>query len=83
MRKFNYKYSKIWPTQDQGQDPATKKKFNRKKENNDIFQNSVDDIILQDNMKLSVEEEEHENIDSEVDKNNIYEIDNMSIYENI
>ena len=40
------------------------------------------DKILQENKKLSAEDESHENIGSEIYENDIYEIYNMSIYEN-
>ena len=42
----------------------------------------MDDIILQESNKLSAEYEAHGNIDSEIDKNYIYMIDNMSPGEN-
>ena len=78
---FSFKYPKTWHTKGYGQEPTKTRKFNRKKQNNDIVQHAVDEIILHDNMKLSVEQEAHDNIDSEVDENNLYKIDNMSIDE--
>ena len=57
-------------------------KFNRQQYNNAIVLNELDQIILQDNIKLSVEEKAHENINSEFDKNDLYEIDNMDLDEN-
>ena len=54
---FGSKYSKIRPTKDRVQDHATKNKFNREQENNDIYHHEFDEIILQDNKKLSVEDE--------------------------
>ena len=61
--------------------PTTRDKFNRQKENNAIVNNEVDEIILQENNKLIAEYEAHENTDSEIDENNIYEIDNMILDE--
>ena len=55
--------------------------FNRNKQKNDIVQHAVDEITLQENRKLSVEEKARENIDSEVEENYLYEIDNMSLDE--
>ena len=40
-----------------------KKKFSREKENNDIVQHAVDEIILQENNIFSAEDEALENID--------------------
>ena len=49
--------------------------------NNDIVQNAVDEIIQQENKKLSAEDEAHGSIYSGIDENNIYEIDNMILDE--
>ena len=38
----------------------------------------MDELILQGNNKVSAEYEAHENIESEIDWDNIYQIDNMS-----
>ena len=43
----------------------------------------MDDIILQYKNKVSAEYESHGNIDSEIDENGLYEIDNMSLDSNI
>ena len=76
------KYSKSRPTKDLGHDHASKNKFNIQQENNTIVNNTVDEIILQENNKLSAEAESHKNIDSEIDENDLYLIDNMSLDEN-
>ena len=55
LRDFGSKYSKIRPTQDRRQDPKKMDKFNRNQDKNDIVQYAVYEIILQGNMKLSVE----------------------------
>ena len=52
---FGFKYSKIRPTKDRGQEPAKTKIFNRNQENNAIVQHAVDDTILKENTQLSVE----------------------------
>ena len=54
-------------------------KCDKKQEENSIVQNEVDEIILQDNLKLSVWVKTHENIGSEVDENDIYDIDNVNL----
>ena len=79
MGYFGSNYYKSRPSNNHGQEPATRKKFNRHKENNDIVNHEVDDIILQKNNKASSEYEAHENIDDEVDENDLYQIDNMSL----
>ena len=57
------------------------RKINRYQENNDVVQHVVNYIIFQQNKKLSVEDESHENIKSKVDENYLYEIDDMSLDE--
>ena len=52
---FGFKYSKSRPTKNRWHEPAAKKKFIRKQENNAIVQHEVDDIILQDDKELSAE----------------------------
>ena len=59
-----------------------RRKINRQKEKSSIVQSLVDDIILQKNNKLSAENEAHGNIDYEINDNDIYEIDNTSLYKN-
>ena len=63
------------PTEEHRKDPETTKIFGRKKENNTVIQNSFDEIILQQNKKLSVEGETHQNINYEVDEAQLFEID--------
>ena len=55
-------YEKSVPTKDHGRDPSTRNKFNINQENNAIFNHAVDEIILQENNKVSAEAEAHENI---------------------
>ena len=42
------------------------KKFNRNQENNAMVQHSVDEMILQQNKKMSAENESYENTNSEI-----------------
>ena len=58
------------------------KSFGRQKENNAIVQHTMYEIILQQIKKLSAEAEAKYNIGSEIDENDLYEIDNMSLDKN-
>ena len=53
--------------------------FNGQKDNNDIFNYAVDEIVLQENNKVSVEQEAHESIESGIDEKDLCHIDNMSL----
>ena len=79
---FGSNYSKSRHTKDRGHDTATNNEFNIQQENNSIVNYSVEEIILKENKKSSTEDWAHGNIDYEIDKNNQYEIDNMSLDEN-
>ena len=81
LEDFCSKYSKARPTKDHRLQPETKNKFNRHQENNYIVNHAVGDIILQENKKLSVNDEAQENVDSEVNENNLYDIDKMILDE--
>ena len=76
MGEFGSKYSKISPTKDRGNDPLTKNKFNRNQENNDIVNHALDDIIPQEALRKKLK-----TIDSEINDNNLYQIDNISLDE--
>ena len=82
MVDFGSKYSKTRPTKDHGHEPATKKKLRRQQENSSIVQHTVGEIILKENKKLRWEDVSHENIDYDIDEDDLYEIDNMSLDEN-
>ena len=56
--------------------------FNRQKQNNDIVNHEVDDIILQENSKVSAEAEAQESIYSEIEEKDLYNMNDMSIDEN-
>ena len=80
LGEFCCRYSKSRPTKDYGHDPVTIKNQYTAREN-DIVQHAVDGITLQQNNKLSAEDEAHGNIDSEIDEKDIYWNDNMSLDE--
>ena len=71
---FGSKNSKIRITKDHGHYPTTRKEFNIQKENNDIVNHAADEILLQENNKLSAESESNENIESDIDENDINQI---------
>ena len=76
---FGSKYAKSRPTKYHRKDPATGNKFNRHQQNNFIVNSEVDEILLQENQKLSAYKGAHENIEYDFDENELYQIDNMSI----
>ena len=55
--------------------------MNRQQENNDFVNSEVDEILLNENGKVSDEKEALEHIDSDFDENYLYHIVNMSIEE--
>ena len=81
MGEFGSKCSKSRITKDHGNDTATRNKFNIQQENNAIVNHAVDYIILEYSNKLSAEAKSNEKVDSEIDENYLYHIDNMSLYE--
>ena len=78
---FGSKYSRIRSIKDLGHDIETGKKFNRQQENNNISNHAVDEIIPKENNKVSSEAEAHENIEFKITENDLYQIDNMRIYD--
>ena len=60
MGDFGCKYYKIRPNEDRGNDPPTRKKFNRYQEKNAIINHALDEILLQENNKVSAEAKAHE-----------------------
>ena len=75
---FGAKYAKDRTTKNHTHDPATNKKFVRQQEKNYVIQHAFDEIILQENEKLSVKDETHENIDDEFDEDEMYKLENES-----
>ena len=47
--------------------------------NNYIVNSAVDEILMQENQKLSAETGAHENIESYFDESELYQIENMSL----
>ena len=80
LGEFGPKYAKIRPTKEHRHDPANKNKFNMHQDNNDILNHAVDEIVLKENNKVSSQEEAHKNIEYDIDENDLYQIDNMSLY---
>ena len=76
---FFNKYYKGRPTKDYRQEPATKKNIGWQQYNNDIVQHTADEIILKDNLKLSVRGKTHENTDDEVNEDDLYDLDQISL----
>ena len=78
------KYGKERYFKELSQEPVTNKNIGNMQEVNYIFQQSVDDIILQEtenrDQNLSVKNEihEHENADSEMDKKYLCNLNKLS-----
>ena len=53
------KYYKRRPTKDRSDDQATRRKFIIHQENNDIVNHAVDEILPQENNRVSAEQEAH------------------------
>ena len=73
---FGSKYAKNRPTKDRGQD---QRKFNSQQDNNSIVNSLFDEILLQENQKVSTENWTKENIESDSDENELYQINSMSL----
>ena len=74
MGDFGSKYVKSTPTKDRGNDTVPRNKFNIQQENNDIVNSAVDEILLNENQKLSAAKEAPEKIESNFDENELYQI---------
>ena len=60
----------------------TQETFNRQQENNATINNTVDEIILNQNKKVSATNHESpEFLDSDYDANDLYQVDKMSLEE--
>ena len=81
MGDFSTKYTKGRPTKYHMHNPETKKRFGIQQDNNTVIQHTVYYITLQENERLSLKYETHENIDDEVDEDDLYELDKMSLDE--
>ena len=54
-------------------------KSNSQKENNNIVNSAVDEILLHENQKVSAKRDAHENVESDFDASKLYQIYNMSL----
>ena len=76
---FSSKYAKIGTTKDRRHDTVKRNKFNRQQQNNDIINCAVDEILLQEHQNISADKGAHENIESDFDEIELYQIGNMSL----
>ena len=76
---FGSNYAKIRHTSNRGHNHENSNKYTRQQYNNTIVNSAVDEIIVQENNKVSAWTESQEVIESEFDKNDLYQIDNMSL----
>ena len=79
VEDFGFKYAKRRHTKYRDNNPANIETFNRQQENNAIVKQWVDEILLEEDNKVSAEEEAQENIESDFNENDLYHIDNMSL----
>ena len=78
---FGSNYAKIRHTNNRGHKPENRNKYTRQQYNNAIVIIAVNEIILQENNKVSAGTEAQKIIVSGFDENNLYQIDNMSLKE--
>ena len=78
---FGSKYAKIRHANNRGHNNKNRNKYTRQQYNNTIVNIAVDEIILQENNKVSSRTEAQDIIESEFDDNNLYRVDNMSLKE--
>ena len=79
---FSIKYAKVRPTKYLRQEPVTNNNFGSQQENNAIIQHAFDEIIPQQNKKISVKYETHENMNDQVDEDELYKLNKKSLDEN-
>ena len=79
LEDLDSEYVKSRPTKYPRHNPANGNKFNKQKQNNAILNHAVDEIFLQGNNKVSDEEEANENIESDFDEKDIYQVDNTNL----
>ena len=79
MGDFGSKYDRSRPNKYRGHNTAIRNKFNRQEDNNAIVKHTVYEILQRENNEVSDEEEAHGNVESELDDNDLYQIDNMSL----
>ena len=76
---FGSKYAKTRHTNNRGHNHKNINEYTRQQYNNTIVNSAVDEIILQENNKVSAGTEAQKIIESEFDENSLYRIDNMSL----
>ena len=83
LNYFSTKYATCTPFKERMQEPISKYKFGKKQALNDMVQHSFNEIILGKKFKsiLSVKSETNENIYDNVDENELYKIDKLSLNE--
>ena len=75
--EFSFKCFKNRPPKYLWNCPATRLFLNKQQYNIAIVNNEEDEILLQENINVGAESEEHENIGSKINKNDLYHIENM------
>ena len=73
------KYVKSRPTKYSGHNPIPRNKFNIYKDMNAVVNSAVDEILLQENQKVSADNGSHENTESDFDEKKLYQINNTSL----
>ena len=79
MGDFGFKYAKTSPTKDCENNPVKINKCNRQQDNNDIVNSVSDEILLNENQKVSAEKGSHESIVYNFDESELYHINKMSL----
>ena len=75
LEDFDAKYSKGKPPKYHSNCLVQGKKNNRKQEKNTIFNNMVDEILLNKTQKVSTAREAEENFDYDYDENDLYHVE--------
>ena len=78
---FGTKHANSSTTKDHRINPVPRKCFNIHQKINAIFNNAVDEILINETQKLSAEREAQEFLDSDYDDNNLYQVYKMSLEE--
>ena len=76
---FDYKYAKSRSTKYHGENLTNINKIKRQQENNAIVNSAMYEILLEEKQKLSAKKGSYENIESDIDGNELYQIDNISL----
>ena len=79
LNYFDTNFFKGGPFKESSQEPTYNKKFGRKKEVNAIVQHAIYYIIMQRTEKLIVKDETSENIGDGIDRDELYELNKLSL----